>query len=850
MKLSRLLIFPFLFLSVARLAAQDVVLAGWHEFTGFQLHRFLNSAKNADTGLPDVVGKLYGGNGSRAWGSTDDTYGPSEAVGTSVKDGTMSLKTDTVNNSRLFVTVENNTAGNLVLSSLAFDFASVSSNAPQNLTFYYHSGDLADANSTVIHSMASIFNGLGANSDYEDELISLSVLVDQSLAPGESATFRIDASNAPASNTAMSVDNVAILGYPASAEFRVVTYNIHGGKGDGDSTYNRQNIIDFRDNFLQGEDVLCFQEVDFQSGWWTDIKSILSDYPHTYQSINETTKIFTNKETSIAILSKHPIVSPHEYVVNIDPTYDKWERHAQHVQIQVGGELVHLFHYHNTHDPDPNDGTGVNSSEYAGMENFRDYILDRIDSNALSNSGRVLALGDFNINATLVDTLLPDLVDRQSDWVDHVTAMFGFEYSGVYSTGGAGAGLSDHDAVWASFDLEAPAPGAMTWSFTPTSTSTGTITMTATTAVDSNAVEYYFTNTTVVDGSHDSGWQASPIYEDSGLEEGVSYSYTVMGRDKSANANVTSTSASASATSTIEYVATPYKEGFEDGSGNWVTVADNDYDWTVHSGGTPTAITNGTAGPSGASEGTYYLYAEGHDATVSNSIASVEASFDFSALSAPAIQFDYHMRGYYIDYLAIDVHDGTSWTTSVWFKNNQQHLTSEAPWFTALVDLSAYAGLSNVKLRFRTANTDFFAADPAIDNICIDELSTISYSQWEATAFAAAPSGTDTSLTGNPDMDDYDNEGEWVFGTDPLAMDSPMKEMTHDLVEMTFDYTRRKSTGRNVFAQWSPNLTPLSWLTSDLTEEVAADDGEVETVTVTVPMDTDQKFIRVKAESN
>ncbi|MDP4878624.1 MAG: hypothetical protein NWR36_01955, partial [Opitutales bacterium] len=135
-------------------------------------------------------------------------------------------------------------------------------------------------------------------------------------------------------------------------------------------------------------------------------------------------------------------------------------------------------------------------------------------------------------------------------------------------------------------------------------------------------------------------------------------------------------------------------------------------------------------------------------------------------------------------------------------------------------------------------------------NICIDELPVISYANWEAAAFAAAPSGTDTSFTGNPDMDDWDNEGEWIFGTDPLTMDSPMKEMTHDLVEMSIDYTRRKSTGFNVFAQWSPDLTPLSWDTDGLTEEVTDDDGEVETVTVTVPMNTDQKFVRVKALQN
>ncbi|MDP4645102.1 MAG: endonuclease/exonuclease/phosphatase family protein, partial [Opitutales bacterium] len=595
-----------------------------------------------------------------------------------------------------------------------------------------------------------------------------------------------------------------------------------------------------------GEDVLCLQEVDFQDGWWDDIKGILSDYPYTYQTIN-TTWVFSSKETSIAVLSKHPIVSPYSELVNTDPTGDRWRRNGQHVQIQVGGELVHIFHYHNTFDNED----GGNSSEIAGMEKFRDFILDRIDSQALSERGRIVALGDFNINGTLVDTLMPDLVDKQSDWVDHVAAMFDFENSGVYSTGASGSNISDHDAVWAEFDLEVPSPDPMTWAAVPASTSSGAITMEAAAASDPHEVEYYFTNTTIGDGSHDSGWQDSTIYIDSGLTEGATYSYTVMARDKSANANVTGASPSASATTTIVYVAPPYKESFENGIGDWVQSAGDDYDWMVHSGLTPAGMEDTpNAGPSGASDGTYYLYAEGHQGQGPYGVASVEASFDFSALTAPAIQFDYHMFGVYIKYLALDVYDGTSWTTDVWRKDNQQHFSITDPWSTALVDLSAYAGLSNVKLRFSTGNKQWFAADPAVDNICIDELPVISYANWEAAAFAAAPSGTDTSFTGNPDMDDWDNEGEWIFGTDPLTMDSPMKEMTHDLVEMSIDYTRRKSTGFNVFAQWSPDLTPLSWDTDGLTEEVTDDDGEVETVTVTVPMNTDQKFVRVKALQN
>ncbi|MGJ8652428.1 MAG: endonuclease/exonuclease/phosphatase family protein [Opitutaceae bacterium] len=848
-----------------KLSAEDVVLTGWHDFSSaFQAHRASGDAKDSEGEIKNVTGKLWGGDGARdTWGSTDGTYGPTEAVGSTATDGAMSIRVD---KDKVYFTITNGSTRNIHLSKVLFDFASVNGNSPRNLSIYYQSGGLSDPNETLLVRWESILNGLGTVSDYEDMELDLSILEDQILGPGQTATFRFQVDTANVNNQALGLDNIAILG--DYADFAVVTYNIHGGKNATDSTFVEQNVIDFRDNHLQGEDVICLQEVDFQNGWWDDIKGILSDYPYTHQTINSTT-VGWPKYTSIAVLSKHPIVSVHEHLVNTDPTYDKWERHGQHVQIQVGGELVHLFHYHNTHDPDPNDGTGVDSSEYAGMENFRDFILDRIDSQALSERGRIVALGDFNINGTLVDTLMPDLVDRQSDWVDHVTAMFDFENSGVYSTGASGSNISDHDAVWAEFDLEEPSPDPMTWSSTPATTSTGTITMEASAASDPHEVQYKFTNTTIGDGSHDSGWQDSATYTDAGLTEGVSYSYTVMARDKSANVNMTSASASASAISTIVYVAPPYKESFESGIGNWVQVTDDDYDWMVHSGATETAA----AGPSGASEGTYYLYAEGHQGQGRDGIASVEASFDLSALSAPAIKFDYHMYGDFIDYLALDVYNGSSWTTNVWLKDNEQHSSSADPWSTALVDLAAYAGLSNVKLRFRTANTRWNAADPAIDNICIDELPTISYAQWEATAFAAAPNGTDTSSSGNPDNDSLVNLLEYAFGTDPNVSDSsamtvdesggtftpgtPVVDIDFDPLSVKACFIRRvdhASSGITYTAQFSHELSTWEDLDGSTATQIfgVSESNGYEAVELNYPtfLSTGQKarFYRVKID--
>ena len=74
------------------------------------------------------------------------------------------------------------------------------------------------------------------------------------------------------------------------------------------------------------------------------------------------------------------------------------------------------------------------------------------------------------------------------------------------------------------------------------------ITMTATTASDLSGVEYYFDCNTP--GGHDSGWQDSETYLDTGLTPGTQYTYTVTARDKSAAQNSTAASTAESATTT------------------------------------------------------------------------------------------------------------------------------------------------------------------------------------------------------------------------------------------------------------------------------------------------------------
>lgn len=102
-------------------------------------------------------------------------------------------------------------------------------------------------------------------------------------------------------------------------------------------------------------------------------------------------------------------------------------------------------------------------------------------------------------------------------------------------------------------DAIAPSPDPMGWAVKPYVSGNHAIAMQAAEAGDPSGVEYYFTCT--AGGGYDSGWQESAHYEDAGLTEGVTYTYTVKARDRSASRNTTRASVPASATASAAAVA-------------------------------------------------------------------------------------------------------------------------------------------------------------------------------------------------------------------------------------------------------------------------------------------------------
>ncbi|HIJ66769.1 MAG TPA: S8 family serine peptidase [Planctomycetes bacterium] len=88
---------------------------------------------------------------------------------------------------------------------------------------------------------------------------------------------------------------------------------------------------------------------------------------------------------------------------------------------------------------------------------------------------------------------------------------------------------------WLEQDNQGPEPDPSEWETLPHSISSSEIKMTAKTATDQWGwpVEYYFANLT--NPAHDSGWQSSSTYTDSGLTTGTQYCYKVKTRDKAPN---------------------------------------------------------------------------------------------------------------------------------------------------------------------------------------------------------------------------------------------------------------------------------------------------------------------------
>lgn len=151
-------------------------------------------------------------------------------------------------------------------------------------------------------------------------------------------------------------------------------------------------------------------------------------------------------------------------------------------------------------------------------------------------------------------------------------------------------------------------------------------------------------------------------------------------------------------------------------SSNWGNSGSGTTDWRARTGTTPSTGT----GPSQDHTppcGGNYAYLE--STTCSGSVGElVSACYDFSSLSSPVVQFWAHMYGAAMGTLALQASTdgGTSWSADLWSLSGDQG----NGWLFQSVDLSAYAGVTGVQLRF-TGTLGNATSDMALDDIGVGE---------------------------------------------------------------------------------------------------------------------------------
>ncbi|MCH2196701.1 fibronectin type III domain-containing protein [Kordia sp.] len=170
-------------------------------------------------------------------------------------------------------------------------------------------------------------------------------------------------------------------------------------------------------------------------------------------------------------------------------------------------------------------------------------------------------------------------------------------------------------------------------------------------------------------------------------------------------------------------IAAPYTEDFETfttattafiSENCWsATNTGGSYFWESAPG---TDVGSGGTGPAPSITTGNYFYTEASGSAVGDAAELITPQVDLTALTAPALTFNYHMFGMQIGSLEVIVSG-----TTIWSLTGQQQGGETEPWELAVVDLAAYAG-QTVTVIFRARSAGSFEGDISIDNVSFTEL--------------------------------------------------------------------------------------------------------------------------------
>jgi hypothetical protein len=250
-------------------------------------------------------------------------------------------------------------------------------------------------------------------------------------------------------------------------------------------------------------------------------------------------------------------------------------------------------------------------------------------------------------------------------------------------------------------DTDPPTPDPMTWASVPAATGPNSIIMTANTATDPSGVEYYFECLTA--GGHDSDWQDSPVYEDTGLLPETQYTYQVKARDKSVNQNETgwSTQEFAVTEQQPEWTQLTYDD-FEAGWGNY---SDGGFDCRLYTSGTHSHQGLNSADiQDDSGTGSSFYYTNGIDVATPNYV-QIKIEFWFKTISMESGE-DFWVQYY----------DGTTWHTVASYTSGTDFNNDTFYNKTVVVDESGYTFPTDMKIRFMCD------ASGNRDDVYIDEI--------------------------------------------------------------------------------------------------------------------------------
>ncbi|MBS1583499.1 MAG: hypothetical protein JST66_14960 [Bacteroidetes bacterium] len=167
----------------------------------------------------------------------------------------------------------------------------------------------------------------------------------------------------------------------------------------------------------------------------------------------------------------------------------------------------------------------------------------------------------------------------------------------------------------------------------------------------------------------------------------------------------------------------PYNEPFTGGSvgtpgtlvTGWTNLSGDDRDWYVKNNGTPTANTGPVGDHTSYDSEGKFMYVEATGAVPGKVAVLQSPCYDMAALSSPFLTFWYHMQGTQMGALYLDVSVSGTVTSSVWSVSGDQGPAWKQGW----LNLSPYAGQTNVQFRFRAVTGTGDLSDIAIDDVSI-----------------------------------------------------------------------------------------------------------------------------------